>query len=286
MANLVEAFKKAVGHSAAIEDVITANQAHRLSVTLGRSDPPLSEGDPVPPAWHQIFFPGLRPPDELGPDGMAVEVVGGPDDPLPRRMFAGNRMTFHGPLRVGDHARRVMTLRDVNVKQGRSGRLVFATYGLEISGADGLAIEDEWDLVFREAAKPGENNKLPPTEPAPDDYEWEQVITPDAVMLFRYSACTFNPHRIHYDFPYVTGVEGYPGLVVHGPLTSTLLFNLAMDNMPGGTMKTFRQRARAPLFGGNPIRLLGRPGEDGNSCELWAVTPDGGIAMEASATFG
>lgn len=265
-------------------DLITATQVHKLMVTLDREEPMPVDGDPVPPGWHHIFFPKLPPTRSLGRDGMVREIEDWPGEPLPIRMFAGSRARFHRPLRVGDRARRVSELVSVNPKTGRSGRLVFATYRHTISNSEGIATVDEWDMVFREEAK-GEPKTPPPGEPAPTRAAWEKTVNPTSVMLFRFSAVTFNPHRIHYDHPYTTASEGYPALLVHGPLTAILLLDLARDNHPGATMTGFEMRAMAPLFADRPFRIMGRPREGANACDLWAVTPENTVAMQASATF-
>ena len=143
---------------------------------------------------------------------------------------------------------------------------------------------DEWDRVDRAMVK-GEGKKRPPKEAAPTDAVWERVINPTSVMLFRFSAVTFNPHKIHYDHPYATQTEGYPALLVHGPLTAILLIELAREKNPGATMTGFEMRAKAPLFADHPFRTIGRPRDGGKACDLWAITPSNTVAMEAFATF-
>ena len=138
--------------------------------------------------------------------------------------------------------------------------------------------------MFLEESKSGAR-KPPPGQPAPEGTVWEMKINPTNTMLFRFSAATFNPHRIHYDYPYATQAEGYPGLVVHGPLTATWLLELARNNNPGATMTGFEVRAKAPLFAGRPFRIVRRPRGGERACDLWAITPENTIAMEASASF-
>jgi 3-methylfumaryl-CoA hydratase len=149
--------------------------------------------------------------------------------------------------------------------------------------AEGLAIEEERRTVFREEVRAGERNQAPRREPAPDDVPWRRRVTPDPVLLFRFSALTFNSHRIHYDRPWATEREGYPALVVHGPLTSTLLIDFARDHARGRAFATYETQASAPLFDDAPFELRGRPSADGRAVELWAVTPDGTVAMSARA---
>ncbi len=200
-------------------------------------------------------------------------------------MFAGERVRFHRPIRIGDELRRETELADLSMKPGGTGTLVFATVVSRIFVPGGLALEEERRTVFREEVKPGEGNQAPRREPAPADLPWRRRVTPDPVLLFRFSALTFNSHRIHYDRPWAMEVEGYPGLVVHGPLTSTLLIDFARDSNPGRAFLTYSTQARAPLFDTAPFELRGRPTVDGRGAELWAVTPEGTVAMSAQAEF-
>ncbi len=279
-----EEFRKHIGRKTVAHDVISVAQVQKLMATLNRDDPAPKLGDPVPNGWQHIFFAKYPPSNDLGPDGMAPEVEGGPGDPLPQRMYAGNDMRFFKPLRIGETARRETSLASLTPKEGRSGKLVFVTHRVEVYGEDGLVMEDDTNLVYREEDKEG-RAAPPPGKPGPEDATWKREITVNPVMLFRFSATTFNPHRIHYDYPYTTGVEGYPGLLVHGPFTAIWLMELARENNPGATMTGFEMRAKAPLFANQPITLLGEPSGDGKACELWAVSHEGILAMEASASF-
>ena len=205
--------------------------------------------------------------------------------PLPRRMYAGERLTFHRPILIGQELTRETELKDITIKDGSTGQLAFVTVVSRIHGPDGLAVEEERDSVFREEVPPGAKSGVPRREAPAADTPWRRSVTPDPVMLFRYSALTFNGHRIHYDRAYAMEVEGYAGLIVHGPLTSTLLIDFARDNNPGRTMTSYHMRAKAPLFDTSPFEIVGRPSTDGKSCEVWAVTPEGTVAMSAQATF-
>jgi 3-methylfumaryl-CoA hydratase len=161
---------------------------------------------------------------EIGPDGHPKRGGFLPPVPLPRRMWAGSRLTFVQPVRVGDALTRESRILDVSGKEGRTGHLVFVTVRHDYSLASGLAITEEHDIVYRDNPQPGQ--PAPKPTPAPTDSQFSREIVPDPVLLFRYSALTFNGHRIHYDRSYVTEVEGYPGLIVHGPLIATLLLDL------------------------------------------------------------
>jgi 3-methylfumaryl-CoA hydratase len=277
----LDQLKSHIGRTQTATDVLHPGPANRLRLALGRPEPALKEGDPLPPSWLALYFLPEIATAALRPDGAPGDTGVVPPMPLPRRMFAGERQRFHRPLRLGERVRRETTLSDISLKTGATGTLVFATVLSRVFGPDGLAVEDERRTVFREEIKPGERNQAPRREPAPDDVPWRRTITPTSVLLFRFSALTFNSHRIHYDRPWATNVEGYPGLVVHGPLTTTLLLDFARDSAPGRTITGYTTQARAPLFDTAPFELRGRPSADGGQCQLWAVTPEGTIAMSA-----
>ena len=273
-----------VGRTQAATDVLHPLPANLLRLALGRPEPELREGDPLPPSWLSLYFLPRFAPGELRPDGSARDTGVVPPMPLPRRMFAGERVRLHRPVRLGESVRREIELADLTEKSGGTGTLVFATVTSRVVGADGLALEDERRTVFREEVKRGERNQAPRREPAPADVPWRRTVTPDPVLLFRFSALTFNSHRIHYDRPWATDVEGYPGLVVHGPLTTTLLIDFARDHNPGRRIVAYATQARAPLFDTAPFELRGRP--TGTGCECWAVTPEGTVAMSADVELG
>ena len=280
----LDELKSHIGRRVTATDAITETPANLLRLTFGRSDPEFRVGDPLPPGWQILYFLPRFGPEALGPDGAARDTGVVPRMPLPRRMFAGERMRFHRPLRIGDAVRRETELTDVSLKQGSTGTLVFATVLSRIFGPDGLAIEEERRSVFREEAKGG-RNEAPRREEPPAETKWRRRVVPDAVALFRFSALTFNSHRIHYDHPWATEVEGYPALVVHGPFTSTLLTNFARDENPGRPLAACTTQARAPLFVDAPFELRGRPTADGRGAEVWAVTPAGTIAMSTQVEF-
>jgi len=275
--------KAHVGRRESATDVITAAPANLLRLTFGRDEPELRPGDPLPPGWQSLYFLSRFAPEALRPDGSPRDTGVIPPMPLPRRMFAGERFRFHRPLRIGETIRRETELADISVKTGGNGTLVFATVTQRIFTGETLAIEEERRTVFREEVRAGERNQAPRRELAPDDVPWRRRIAPDPVLLFRFSALTFNSHRIHYDRPWATEREGYTGLVIHGPLTSTLLLDFARDQNPGRVFLTYETQARAPLFDTAPFELRGRPTADGRGAELWAVTPEGTVAMSARA---
>ena len=269
-----------IGRSETREDTITVAPLVALSALLDRDDPRPNPGDAAPPLAHWLYFlPNYRQ-SEAGPDGHAVKGAFLPPVDLPRRMWAGSRLEFLRPLEVGANVKRVSTIKDVIEKEGRSGRLVFVTVRHELSDAKGLVLSDEHDIVFR-----GESALVAKPIPAPANETWHREIHPDPVLLFRYSAVTFNSHRIHYDHPYVTRVEGYPGLVVHGPLTATLLIDLFRRSAPGVKVKTFAFRAVRPLYDNANFSTCGLPDEAQRSARLWTRDAEGAVTMEATATW-
>ena len=287
MSEDLEHLKDWIGRSETIEDRATARPVQLYAALRDRDDKPV-EGDPIGPMGHWFFFKPIAPASKIGPDGHPQRGDFMPPVPLPRRMFGGARTTYHRDLRIGEKMSKTATITDVAIKQGRTGTLVFCTVKNDFHGEAGLAIEEEHDIVYRgnpppEAKDGGGNSGR--TNPAPTDHKWIREITPDPVMLFRYSACTINGHRIHYDRKYVTEVEGYPGLIVHGPLTAGLLLDVALDNNPGHKLTGFRFQARAPLFDVAPFKVAGKPGADDKTVELWSVTPEGNIGTLATATF-
>ena len=271
-----------IGREETIEDTVTAVPVRALSATLDRDDPPVRTGDELPPLWHWLYFLPLHRQSEIGPDGHAKRGGFLPPVPLPRRMWAGGRFQFIKPLRVGDAIRRTSQIVDVTMKDGRSGALVFVLVRHHIGNADGVAIVEEHDIVYRGLPPAGEAPPAPPK--APDGAVWKRGIEPDDVLLFRYSALTFNGHRIHYDRRYVTETEGYPGLIVHGPLIATLLTDLVRRNRTT-PMTSFKFKAVSPLFDIAPFSVNGIPSADGKQVKLWAQGAAGQLAMDAEATL-
>lgn len=269
-----------IGRTETRSDVVTAAPLAALSALLDRDDPAPRKGDTAPPLAHWLYFLPAYRQSEAGPDGHALKGEFLPPVPLPRRMWAGSRLEFRGPLVVGSKVERVSRIADVALKQGRSGPLVFVTVRHEVSDGAVLLIADEHDIVYR-----GETALAAKPIPAPQGAAWRREIHPDPVLLFRYSAVTFNSHRIHYDQPYATRVEGYPGLVVHGPLIATLLLDLLRRNAPGVAVKRYRFRAIKPLYDIANFFLCGVPDESSRTARLWARDADGELTMDATADW-
>ena len=271
-----------IGRSETRTDLIDPGKAIALSATLDLPSSP-AEGDALPPLWHWMYFWSVSPASLLGPDGHPQRGGFLPPVTLPRRMWAGSRVIFRGALPVGAMAERTSLIKSVNVKQGKSGPLVFVTVVHEIAVNGEPVILEEHDIVYRDPPQAGDAPALPKS--APTDAQWSQPIKPDPVLLFRYSALTINGHRIHYDRSYVTEVEGYPGLVVHGPLIATLLIGLAARELPGREITAFAFRAVSPLFDTEPFSVHGRLEADGRSVSLWAANARGELAMQAEASL-
>lgn len=275
-----------IGREERAEDTLDVGRARALQATLDDPSPPLEAGDPLPPLWHWLYFWVPAPRSTLGPDGHPARGGFLPPIPLPRRMWAGSRLEFPGLLPLGARAARVSRIEDVQLKQGRSGPLAFVTVRHEIRVGDRLAVTDEHDIVYREAAaRPASETESNTGEPAPAEADWQETVTPDPVLLFRYSALTFNGHRIHYDQPYATRVEGYPGLVVHGPLLATLMLEAARRALPERPVAGFAFRGLRPVFDIAAFAVAGRRDTAGESAEVWVSDPDGQLAMRGRIAF-
>ncbi|EHR69603.1 hypothetical protein BurJ1DRAFT_0722 [Burkholderiales bacterium JOSHI_001] len=271
-----------LGRTEQRHDLVGAAPLAALSATLDRDDPEPLPGSDVPPLGHWLYFLPLAKQSEIGPDGHAKRGGFLPPVPLPRRMWAGGRLQWHHPLRVGDEIVRTSRIAAIDAKAGRSGTLVFVTVRHEVSNALGVALTEEHDIVYRDAPAPGAPAPAPQTPP--DEAQFQRDLVPDPVLLFRYSALTFNGHRIHYDRSYVTEVEGYPGLIVHGPLIATLLVDLLRRERPGATLKRFAFTAVRPTFDIHRFQVCGRIDVPG-SAKLWAQDHEGWLTMRAEAEF-
>ena len=281
----IEPLKKQLGRRVEDEDVVTEMPLKGIIATFDRDEKVPAAGEPIAPGWHLCFLHSYARRAALGEDGLPTQSDVLPRMPLPRRMYAGSTFTFEGDIRVGDKLRRETEFTDVQLRNGSTGTLIVTTQTRRIFTLRGLAVTEAANTVFREEVKAGAKSGVPMRDAAPKDVIWRRTIKPDPVMLFRYSALTFNPHRIHYDRTYCIETEGYPGLVVHGPFAQQCIFDLLRDSMPGRRIKTLSVRARAPLFDTAPFDVVGRPTPDGNGAELWTVTPQGTIAAQATATL-
>ncbi|HSV36606.1 MAG TPA: MaoC family dehydratase N-terminal domain-containing protein [Ramlibacter sp.] len=274
----IDHLRQWIGRRETLNDLVSAAPLAALAATLDREEACAV----VPPLAHWLSFLPIVPMAAVGPDGHPARGGFLPPVPLPRRMWAGSRLGFHQPVQVGDSVQRISEITDVQLKQGQGGALVFVKVRHTVTGpAGGDAITEEQDIVYRDDPRPGEAPA--PPRPAPEQAAWRRTIHPDPVLLFRFSALTFNGHRIHYDRAYATGVEGYPGLVVHGPLIATLLVDLVRRERPDARLTAFRFRAVRPLFDTASFEVCGQPTQDGRSVSLWARDTGGALCMEATA---
>lgn len=263
------------GRRTTSQAVLDPGQANRLAVTLDQT-PDFAVGDALPPAWHWLYFHDLVPATDLGPDGHPRPGVTMPPSLPPRRMWAAGRIDFVAPLRLGQEVTRSSTIRTITPKDGRTGRLMFVTMDHELEAGGEIGVREEQTVVYREATAPAAGS----APPAPDAPDFSETWRLDNAALFRYSALTFNSHRIHYDADYARDVEGYPDLVVHGPLLLTLLLDAATRR--GIDLESVRYRAVSPVFLPDPFTVNGRHDDDGLA--LWAASSSGRLAMDATAT--
>lgn len=276
----IEHLRQWVGRTEQVKDILTSVPVQALAATLDLENAPELLEQPLRPCWHWLYFLPVHRQSLIGPDGHPLRGGFLPPVPLPRRMWAGSQLRFEAPLRVGQSVTRTSRIGEVRLKEGRTGPLVFVQVHHEIGHGDQVCVHETHDIVYRDMPAPGE---VPPAgKRASSDADWSREIVPDDVLLFRYSALTFNGHRIHYDRRYVTGVEGYPGLVVHGPLIATLLLDLLDRELPAAHVQAFSFKAMKPIFDTAPFQVRGRL-EGEHTVRLWAVTPDGDTAMEATA---
>ena len=276
-----------VGRSETVHDTLGPTPVAALAATLDHVAAPVPAGTPLPPLWHWLYFLPLHQQSEIGADGHAKRGGFMPPVPLPRRMWAGSQLEFRAPLRVADAVARTSTIAGVTQKEGRSGKLVFVKvrHELRCNGAAEPALIEFHDIVYREAKQATDVEPQPVL--APSGALWQRTVVPDDVLLFRYSALTFNGHRIHYDRKYVTEVEGYPGLIVHGPLIATLLMDLLRRQAPDAEVAGFKFKAVRPTFDLHPFKVNGQPKHtiEGETVKLWAQDHEGWLTMDAVATL-
>jgi 3-methylfumaryl-CoA hydratase len=273
-----------IGRTESQSDTVTPTPFAALSATLDWPVERPAAGTELPPLWHWLYFLPLHRQSEIGDDGHPRRGGFMPPVPLPRRMWAGSQFEFHQPLCVGDAVTRTSTIASVSEKHGSTGPLVFVKVRHDIrrQGQADPAIVEFHDIVYREAARPGDAAQ---PRPAPAVAAWTRPVNADPVMLFRYSALTFNGHRIHYDRSYTTDVEGYPGLVVHGPLIATLLLDGLRREHPQARLARFEFRAVRPTYDTHPFSVCGQPADDGRSFRLWGRDHEGWLTMDATATL-
>jgi 3-methylfumaryl-CoA hydratase len=269
---------KWIGNSETNTALIDPHQAELMAATFDKQV--LKIGDALPACWHWAWFNAAKPHSELGRDGHPKRGGTGllPPVELPRRMWAGGELQFVKPIIIGREIKKTSTIEKIAEKTGSTGALCIVTVLHELSDGDDICISEKQNLVFREDPKPDSPKATPPSPP--EGAEISRDITPDHVTMFRYSALTFNGHRIHYDVDYARDVESYDGLVFHAPLTATLLMELASE-IAGKAISSFKYRATSPLFGHETFSIHGK--QDGDTIMVWAQTPSGEQAMIGEA---
>lgn len=287
-----------LGKTESCSEIIGPNPLRGFAALLDRPDKPFEAGSPLPPLWHWFYFLEMAPQSEIASDGHAQKGGFLPPIELLRRMWAGSRFRFNHPLHVGETVIRRSRINSIEFKQGRSGRLAFVEVGHEYESPAGLAFSEQHEIVYREARPPakaaGSDNtaneqrktetrpEKASAEPAPGA-DFSRETQADAIALFRYSALTFNAHRIHFDRDYVREVEGYPGLLVHGPLLATLLLDELLRQCPEQRLLEFSFRVLHPVFDTDSFRLCGRQPDAAGRTELWIVNQQGALCLRGEA---
>lgn len=274
-------FQDWVGREYAAQDTLTTAPLTALAATLDRTDNLFEPGDALPLLWHWLYFLEPTRSAQLAADGHPRRGEFLPPIPLPRRMWAGSRLEFLRPLRVGESVTRRSTIKSVTLKQGRSGPLAFVGVAHEISDNAGILLREEHDIVYRDmpAADATASSASKPDMKS----DFCKTIAANAVLLFRYSALTFNAHRIHYDRGYAQDTEHYPGLVVHGPLLATLLLELFAEYAPGIELSRFEFKALRPVFDTDEFQCCGTHPDQAGKSRLWVTDSAGNLCMDASA---
>lgn len=272
-------FSEWIGKTQSASSILTIAPMEGLAATLNRDNTAFSLGDALPPLWHWLYFLESSKQSELAADGHPHRGDFLPPIPLPRRMWAGSRLNFIRPLLAGETIERSSTIQSIKLKQGRSGSLGFVCVAHELSDSSGVLLIEEHDIVYRDM--PTGNVSAQPPLKADEEHDFARTVTPDPVLLFRYSALTFNGHRIHYDRAYAKDVESYPGLVVHGPLLATFLLELFADNYPDAILSGFSFKAIKPVFDIESFQVCGNKPDNTGNAKFWIADNAGNLCMEA-----
>lgn len=273
-------YRSWIGREERAFEQVTPELVNRFNATLDLGGDYPQQGDPVAPMIHFCLAPAAAPGAELGPDGHAARGGFLPPVPLPRRMWAGGKLSFGRDIRVGDVVQRLSRIKSVDIKEGRTGTLCFVAIDHTLQVGDEVVVQERQDVVYRGKA---DESRPVAAAPAAEAGQHNKRLDPTPPLLFRYSALTFNGHRIHYDHPYTTQVEGYPGLVVHGPLQATLLVHFAASLRESRTPKQFNFRSLSPLFDDADVELHANDSADG--MVLWTARPGGPVALRAEALW-
>jgi len=283
VADAMPALQDWIGRSRRVEELIALPMVRRIAGMLDLDPDAFSMGTPLPPHWYGLFFADVARQSAIGPDGHPRKGEFLPPIPLPRRMGAGRRTRIHDVLHVGDAAEKVIEVAAITPKVARTGQIVVLTMRQTIRARDRVIAVDEVDAVYREAVPEGQATTATPPTSAPADADWADEVRLDPVLLFRYSAVTWNAHRIHYDADYARGIEGYPAVVQNGGLTMHLLVEAALKRAPG-RLAGYTARLRRPLFVDQVARFCGRASGPGR-ITAWVAGPDGMLAAEMELEF-
>lgn len=289
MTDIPTSLKNAVGRMVVTDDVISVAPIAGLMAAFGHEDPDPGAGDAVPPLWHGLFCTAKLPPSRLGDDGLAKDegllpAAAG----YPNKLFGGARFDFCRPLRIGDKIRKESEVISFDLKEGRTGPFILGLIEHRVSNGEGIAVVEQNDILYRAATvreqSPSGDGQRGASEPAPLPAEpiWSRTITPDAVLMFRHSAVTFNSHRIHYDRDYVRE-KGYPGLLVQGTLIARLMLDMVAAGSPDFAVGAFSFRSGRPIYDDGDFTLGGAPTADGQGVDLWALDHSGRVGMTAKA---
>ena len=276
--------RRAVGRRKVTEDYVAASLVERLAVTLDCDLPTPRIGEALPPGWHTIFCLQAPPRAALGDDGLPRQYDLIPPVAMQRRLFGGARLEFHGRLVVGEPVRCESELSETKVRSTATAHLAIATLRHRFFGPAGLAVVEEQDIIHMDVVE-GANEKAPGAREGRPSPTWQRAIMPDALTLFRFSAMTFNSHRIHYDAPYAENVEKLPGLVVQGKLIALQLLETMRRAAPGAELTHFAYRSAQPLYAGHRCTLAVKLGDGGNDARLWAEDEAGAVVQTASLTL-
>jgi 3-methylfumaryl-CoA hydratase len=280
-AKITHDFSPWIGRTRTVQDEITAFPLNAMAGTLGWPPPDAAAGTPLPPLWHWLYFLPILRPDDTRHDGHAKGDEFMPSIPLPRRMWAGSRFiwTAGNPMKVGDRITRSSRIESITPKAGRSGQLVFVKLVHHFRNTEGVCLVNEHQVVFRGPPEVAGSDAAPAR--AATDAAWHRQLAPDPILLFRFSALTFNSHRVHYDRPYALGEEGYPTLLVQGPLIAILLLDLLRRHAPDAVLRSLELKAVRPSYVDRPLHLRGQPERGG--VRLWAADAEGLSTMTAVA---
>jgi 3-methylfumaryl-CoA hydratase len=280
--------RRAIGGRKVTDDYIAPSLVERLAVTLDRDDAPPRAGEALPPGWHTVFCLQAPTRAELGDDGLPRRYDLIPPIPMQRRLFGGARLEFHAPLMVGEKVTCESELAEIKVRSTRSAHLAIATLRHRFSGSAGLSVVEEQDIVHMEPIATGKNGDPEQgsgegaARPAPT---WQRTMVPDAVTLFRFSALTFNSHRIHYDAPYAERDEQLPGLAVQGKWIALQLLETVHHAARGAEPKTYQYRLTRPVYAGSRCTFAGKLGDTGNEARMWVENESGAVVQTASLTL-